>query len=266
VSSAVKSARKTNFNTRVLSVINRNIETKQKVINIYENAQIYGCGLLRPADASIVADPGLFRDNILADLHLQRGATQEQMLGNKIENCKLTIRGFVKSNEWHVDHNNSTLPFEVHMLAFKRKKSMDNHIDIIKQLPGNQTGPIDASIINSVYPFNKDSYVIKCHRVFRLRPLRLISHTSGVPAAGDVAINSQQSNAPMFQRFYQTIPISKMLNYSDGITAPSNDWLGLAFYVVNADGTLLTYGAGAGKAYQYRSAITLDAVLTWKDS
>ena len=53
--------------------------------------------------------------------------------------------------------------------------------------------------------------------------------------------------------------------YSDVLLTPGNDLCGISFYVVNADGKLLTHGSSrSSKAYQYRSAVIMDAVLTYQ--
>ena len=44
------------------------------------------------------------------------------------------------------------------MLIYKRKKNADGDPLFIKSLPNNTVGEIDHTLINSVYPFNKDGY------------------------------------------------------------------------------------------------------------
>lgn len=240
----------TTFNKRVLQVVDRTRETKMKIVSVFNENNITGFGMTTVGSTA----QGLNNKNILSAIALAQGTNQEQRVGNEVGSCKLRLRGFVQSNPYESSNNTSTLPFEVHMLVYKRKKSMDNTYDIIKSLPNNSTGEIDNTIINTLYPFNKDSYIIKKHRVFRLRPL--------VHQVSEVGhINPQSSNAPMFQRFIQDINISNKLLYSDDLTHPSNDWVGILFYCVNPDGSSMTSTQAI-----YRAKVTMDAVLTYKDA
>ena len=269
---AVKAASNTRFNTRVLQVVNRSRETKQKVISLESNQPIPGAGLSIPVGSSITTVPGLKIVNLLNSMDLHQGVTQEQRIGNEIDDCHLTIRGVLTSSTYRAQtgtppYNSSSLPFEVHMLVYKRKKNADGDPLFIKSLPTNAVGPIDQTLINSVYPFNKDGYIIKKHRVFRLRPL--VHHTVSSATAGGAEhqlVNSQQSNAPMFARFQCNIPISKKLLYPDGTQIPTNDWCSVAFYVINPDGGDLINTSHTPNLYEERVNLSLDAVLRFKDA
>jgi hypothetical protein len=245
---AVATAARTNFNKRVLQVINRNSETKMKIVEIFSDQDITGFGMKTVGGAT----QGVSNRNILSTIALAQGTEQEQRIGNEVGSCKLRLRGYVQSNVYS-NSNASLLPFEVHMVVYKRKKSIDNTFDIIKSLPSNTTGEIDNTIMNTLMPFNKDSYIIKKHRVFRMRP----------PAAntGTNTINAVQSDDPMFRRFQQDINISNTLKYSDQLEVPSNDWVGVLFYVINGDGGIWD---GTGTSPQ-RAKVNMQAVLTYKD-
>jgi hypothetical protein len=239
----------TTFNKRVLQVVDRTRETKMKIFDCFTSEEIHGFGM--KTQGSTVQ--GIKINNLLSKAALAQGTEQEQRIGNEVSNARLKLRGFIHSNTYDSATNNSTLPFEVHMVVYKRKKSIDNTFDIIKSLPSNSTGEIDGTLMNTLYPFNKDSYIIKKHRVFRMRPL---SHEDSTGP-----INPQSSNAPMFQRFIQEINISNKLMYSDTLTVPSNDWVGVLFYCINGDGE-----SGGSASGQIRAKVTMDAVLTYKDA
>lgn len=246
--------------TRVVkSMINRSQETKLKVVNIQTDKEIPGAGLTD--DGSVGYAAGLVDTNLFSTIALAQGVQQEQRVGNKVDNAYLVITGVIRSDPHDDGRNASNLPFEVHMVAYRRRKSIMNTYDQLKTMPHNTVGPVNHSLINSTYPFNKDSYEILKHRVFKLRPLEAnISN-------GDFLVNGQTSNAPMFRRFKQHLKISKKLLFQDGNTVPSNTWVGVAFYVINPDGSILHQpGVSHPSAYQVRARVTYDASLKFKDA
>ena len=245
-------APKMSFNERVRKVINGEAETKKKVVNIFNLSNVNGVGLT----TTTTPLGGLTQANILDTLAIAQGNEQEEREGNKIQNCMLKVRGVIQSSEYaptgSTTVNDSNYPFEVHMVFYKLKKLITNSYKDIKVLPNNSTGTVDGTLINSVYPYNKDEYIIRKVRVFRLRPL--VAPT----IANNPYINAQQSNAPAFHRFVETIDIHKELKYNDQETVPANDWVGVSFFVINGDGAVLEQTTA-------RAQITMDAVLTYKD-
>jgi hypothetical protein len=217
----------------------RDTETKMKVVNIVDDSPIKGAGLLDVGGA-VGTPPGYAINNVLASIGMARGTDQETFIGNQIDHCNLQIRGFIQSRPYDSATNPSLLPYEVHMIIWKRKKNVTNNYDQLKQKMGNTTGAVTYELMNSLYPWNRDSYIIKKHRVFKMRPL---AQVTSVSTDHNALANPQYSNAPAFQRFVQNIPISKKLIYADQNTTPSNDWVGVAFYIINGDGTNLTHGS-----------------------
>jgi hypothetical protein len=246
---------KQTFNKRVLAVVNRNTETKMKIVNIFNESVIHGFGLKTTAGITPTV-PGATNTNILQTMDLQQGMNQEGRIGNEVGNCKLRLRGYIHSLLYSDTTNTSYLPYEVHMLVYKKKKEITNDFSNIKSLPNNSVGEIDHTIINTVYPFNTDSYIIKKHRVFKMRPLLSNAFTN------EGHYNSQFSNAPAFRRFQVDINISNKLMYADKLNIPSNDWVGVLFYVINGDGGELYNGSN----WQQRCKVSMDAVLTYKDA
>jgi len=238
---------KMSFNERVRKVMRGEAETKEKVVNIFNQSAIQGVGL----DKTTAPPMGLTQTNILDVLAIAQGTEQEEREGNKIQDCRLRLRGFIQSNGYDPSNNSSTYSYEVHMVFFKEKKSILNDNSQLKQLPSNNTGIVDGTVINSLYSYNKDKYIIRKVRVFKLRPLAVVT-------AGNAITNSQQSNAPAYVRFVETIDIHKELKYNDQSTVPSSDWLGVSFFVINGDNTQLA-------ATQVRAKCTMDAVLRYKD-
>ena len=179
---------KMSFNERVRKVMRGEAETKEKVVNIFNQSAVHGVGL----DATTTPANGLTQTNILDVLSIQQGTEQEEREGNKIQDCRLRLRGFIQSNEYSAT-NTSTYPFEVHMVFFKEKKSILNDNSELKQLPNNNTGIVDGTVLNSLYPYNKDKYIIRKVRVFKLRPLN-----SGISSTSSALINSHHSNQSLF--------------------------------------------------------------------
>ena len=134
---AKRATKKMSFNERVRSVIRGSAETKEKVVNVFNESPINGCGL-----AQLSPIQGVTQPNLLDTLDIEQGTEQEQREGNKIENCKLSVRGFIHSKPWDnvSGTNTSTVPYEVHMVFYKHKKSIDNSNTDLKILPNNTTG------------------------------------------------------------------------------------------------------------------------------
>lgn len=258
-------AYKATFNKRVLAIVKRQSETKLRVVKVYDKQSVHGSGLATTTYTGMTTPitpvaPGLAKKNLLEFINLDQGTEQEQRIGNSITDAKLRIRGFIQSAVYNSNTNASLLPFEVHMLVYKRKRDYTNPYDILKAYPNNVTGQISSDIITTLYPWNKDSYHIIKHRVFRMRPLQheiAVNTTTGI-------VNPQNSDALPFQRFICNIPIRKVLKFSDGLDFPSNDWVGVLFYVINGDGSIVANPTT--NTWDQRALVSMDAVLTFKDA
>ena len=263
---ASKKSSKISFDKKVELVLNKNLETKLKVSAVCNHVELPGAGLSDVV--GVGSAPGLVFNNLFTSLNLTRGSTQEAFAGNQIDNCKLQVRGFIDSLPYHADTNNHLLPYEVHMLVYKRKKNIgtgstvSNDVLKLKTYPNNTCGGVTYEIMNSLYPWNKDGYIIKKHRVFRMRP-RVAEVEGG--DADHFQINSQMSNAPMFQRFVQDIPINSKLFIPDHEHLPANEWVGVAFYVINGDGGHCTHGSHP-PYWDDRCKVSMDVILKWKDA
>jgi len=242
------------FNQRVRKVLAADSETKMKIQNVFNEANIIGEGLVDMGPFSPIPT-GLTDSNLLQTIGVQQGSEQEERQGNKISNCRLTLRGVIQGLEYDSTTNTNNYPYEVHMVFYKEKKSINNDRFQLKSLPNNQTGEITGQLMNSVYPYNKDKYIIRKVRVFRLRPLGEISPSTTLESY----VNNQWSNAPAFHRFVETIDIHKDLRYNDNSTVPANDWCAVSFFVINGNGQL------SGPMPGSRAKVTMDAVLTFKD-
>uniref|UniRef100_UPI004047B319 hypothetical protein n=1 Tax=Limnohabitans sp. TaxID=1907725 RepID=UPI004047B319 len=234
---------KMTFEKRVMSVVHKQAETKQKVIALFDNTPVQGCGLI----SGVAVPQGLQVISIPSSMAVAQGTDQEQRLGNQINNCKLRCRGLIETLPYDATTNPNNYNYEVHMVIFKHKNDNQNNTQYFKQLPSGAIGPVDGTLINTMYPYNKDSFIIKKVKTFRMTPF--------ISSAGLQVL--AQPNTYLFKRFYLDIPVPKIWKFQDGNTTPTNDWTSIGFYVVNADGST--------NINQVRCQLTMDATLTYDD-
>lgn len=254
---AVAKARKDNFKSKVLNVMNSQLERKMKTWNVANGVPIKGTGLALGTDGTTRC--GAFQS--LLDIsagQIAQGTANDQRIGNAIGNVKLSLRGVIYSNVYNASSNNQHVPFEVWLLAFKEKNNKSYNPDKLKIAPGavGET-ELTGEGLNSVRPWNKKSYVIKKVRMFKMRCHP--EHTA--PGATTPLLNANTSDAGyrLSQRFSMTIPIAKHLKYDDNSNIPTNDWCHFCLYVVNSDG----HGLDSTMA---RARCSIDACLTYSDA
>lgn len=229
------------FEKRVLNVVNKQAETKLKVVSLFNNTNLTSGGL-QPS-----AGTGLQIQNILQNIGVVQGTEQEERQGNQIQNCRLSFRGLIETLEYNASTNNNIYGYECHIVFFKHKTDPNGNIDSLKVLPSNLTGPVDGTLINTMYPYNKDMYIIKKVKIIRMNSV--IPNTSYVQPSQDNTFN--------YKRFRVDIPIKKILKFNDGVGFPSNEWCSVGVFIVNGDGDATT-----GKI---RAQMTMDAQLRYDD-
>lgn len=247
----------------VKTTIARNVEQKMLVMpfvgSIAAAAAIPGMGLMASPWSTAGFQPGIYKSNMFNAMGMGQGVTQDTRIGNSVKTKSLTFRGVVGSLPYSAT-NTGQLPFEVHLLWFKRKK-----YDVaavapphdLKHYATNSMLGVEPTLMGSVIPWNKDAYIIKAHKVFRLRPLRI-----GVTSPG---INPQNSDAPQFHRFHVNVPIKENLMFEDGSIIPTNDWCSFAAYVINSDGTV-AFDSSTPPQWQERAYISMDMVYRYTDA
>lgn len=250
----------------VKNTLDRNLEQKMTVMpvlgTISQAISIPGMGLQASPWSTGGFYPGIYKANLFTAMAMGQGPHQDQRIGNCVKTKALTFRGVVGALPTS-GTNTGLLPFEVHLLWYKRKKydvaAVHAPADL-KHYATNSLLGVGPSLMNSVIPWNKDAYVIKAHKVFRLRPL-----ASTFAAAATVQYNNQNSNAPQFHRFHVTIPIKENLIFEDNATIPQNDWLSFAAYVINSDGTV-AFDTSTPPQWQERAYISMDMVYRYTDA
>lgn len=265
--SIVKRRPRTKATSKIVSIVKntlaRNVEQKMNVMplvgNISASVAIPGQGLMASPWSTAGFQPGIFKSNVFNGMALGTGVHQDQRIGNSVKTKSLTFRGVVGSLPYSAT-NTGQLPFEVHLLWFKRKKydvaAVVPPADL-KHYATNSLMGVEPTLMSSVLPWNKDAYIIKAERVFRLRPLR-VNATSN-------SINQQNSDAPQFHRFHVNIPIKENLIFEDQSIIPSNEWLSFAAYVINSDGTV-AFDGSTPPQWQERAYMSMDMVYRYTDA
>lgn len=264
---AVRRRPATRRTSKIVSIVKttlaRNLEQKMTVMpfvgNIAQAVTIPGMGLNASPWSTAGFQPGIYKANMFSVMAMGQGTHQDQRIGNSVKTKSLSFRGVVGSMPYSAT-NTGQLPFEVHLLWFKAKKynvaAVTPPLDL-KQYATNTLLGVDPTLMSTVLPWNKDAYIIKAHKVFRLRPLRI-----GVTSN---SINPQNSDAPQFHRFHVKIPIATNLMFEDNGFIPSNDWCSFAAYVINSDGTV-SFDGSTPPQWNERAYISMDMVYNYTDA
>lgn len=229
---AVRAANTKTFNTKVNKALKSMslIERRQKTVTL--STQITkGSGLITTDQTSPVTTHGICYQNLFNTMLLNRGDEQGEFNGNKISDVKLNISGVAISQPYNSSTNSSVMPFEVWFVFYKNRDGVqaNGKPNDMKQYPNNQVGDIH-DIFTTTYPWNKDQFIIKGVKRFKLRANPQDTDQN------NVYLNSVTSNAPIFRRFNYQVPVAKVLKYGDGENIPTNDYISLGIYVMNGDG------------------------------
>ena len=246
---------------RIKAITLKEQETKVKVFALYDQTIPPNTGL---KNAAGTLQRGLYINNLLssATLSMGQGTSQQQRVGNSINNCRLNIKGFIVSNPQQALVNTSPYPFEVHIIAYKKKDDPNGDPNEILQYPNNTNSFITGGADSTLYPWNRKAYTIKKHKVFRMKanPITAISSTANAIGVENPSFNG--AGPQFFRRFSFDVPIKDVLQFDDSATGANNDWLSLGVYVVNGDGVVMDSTANP----QRRCKVTAFATLRYKDS
>lgn len=263
------------FRKRVLAVVRTQNEVKERSVVLtawtddsggstitYQHANIWGNGL--SAGYLFTSGNGYLIPDLLRTIPVIQGTSNQQRIGNQINVKSLTLRGFLTTTPFSTNFNPTILPFEVHMIVYKRKNDPLGSPAHIKNYTDNTNGGITGTAANSMLPWNTDNYRILKHRVFRMKPP---NHTGTFQNSPTLApVNVQQagsSNNPMFRRFAVNIPVASKFRYNDPDTVseqkyPVNDYVSVGFYCISGDGN-------AFSALSYPAQVYLTATLKYTD-
>lgn len=231
--SAKNGKKKMSFEKRVETIVDKNLETKHIQKWLLLNDGVTGGGLA----INTLSDNGAVVENVLSVLGTLTGSTTNHRVGDKIHPTTLNIRGAIKSNAYSAT-NTSNMPFEVHVLFYKKKNDITGAPNTIKWDVNRDQVAMDGSIARDLLPWNTNQYIIKKHLIKRLRPLPYVAVSSN-PVVG----NYGSENLPSMWRFSCNIPIKNELQYPHAAASnphiPVNDWLSMGIYIIDGAGAAL---------------------------
>jgi len=171
VKKAIKQAKKTMFNKRVLQVIKRDTETKHATPIIVD--QLYIEGYTATATTSTILDLSLVFSNIT------QGTTQTSRAGNRIEPSNVVFKGFLNYLVPSVE-NCPNEQFLLKMVVFRMKRGYSENPNMSKflQLGASAFAPINQ-LTDVIRQINKDEIVVYAVRTFKLGP----SSNNGSPGS-----------------------------------------------------------------------------------
>lgn len=238
----------------------KNQETKIKTWQLFDNQEPINFGLRLGGAGNL----GLLRPNVFGSpvFIMNQGTNQQERVGNVINNCYLTISGYVYSLPVDATHNFSPYPFTVKLIFYKAKNDPNGGPNEMLQYPDNTNGPFLGDTSTLTFPYNKKSYTIK--KVLNLRmkanPFLAVSTTPNPVGIENPQWNGSADQA--YRLFNCSIPVKRSLMFDDGGTSPQNDWLALGVSVHNGDGSVITPTG----SQQRRCRVTAYATLRYKDS
>lgn len=259
---AVNRYRAKSFTKAVTSVLNSASETKFKSKS-YNTDFVYGSGL-NNASMNPAHQRGLFYNNVMQDLNIEKGTQSNQRVGSYITPLYMKIDGYVVTQAYITDtgsgtglFNECTLPYDIKIMAFKFKPQMavPSYPDALNMvLINDATGAqsdvaFDGNIAREMLPLAHQIQMLATRKL-RMRP----------PLSGttDHTINGQTSNAPYYRYFSMKIPMPKKLTYEPGVNRPVNTWFSLAAYIIDGSGAAI-------HQQQVRCKMYARATLAYKD-
>jgi hypothetical protein len=102
-------------------------------------------------------------------------------------------------------------------------------------------------------PFNRDLYKIIAHKRYNM------NNWFPPDADTNLAVAGNQGWGKVMHRFTIDCGVAKTLKFPDQYLFPSNDWVGIGFYVINTDGSL-------DPPTTARATVVMDAKLSFTDS
>lgn len=262
VRKAVRTANKKVFEKKVLNVMDKQAEVKQRTIILTEqpagvyNQSIKGGGL---TETTAATPAGWMITNLLQKIPIQKGTASTQRIGLAITPKELRLKGYIFASQYNSTTNNNPNPFEVVMVLFKRKNSVTMNTSQLK-LNANDSAAtgVTSSPWNDMYEWNRSEFVIKKVRRFKFKAATEVQNLTRAQTettvTNSVVINPQTGDArlPMIQRFNIVVPIKKELTYdvtTPETNTPVNDWCSVGFYIVNSDGTTPTASETRAQIY-----------------
>lgn len=254
----------------VKSVVHKNVETKQAVLQLCNQSPVPGGGLqLLQNNQS-----GIIKPTVIPTL--MQGTAVNQRIGNKVKPQSIKIKGYVRSLDYDAVTNINTRPMYAHIWLVIDKSIRAPYNKDGTQLYNNNPSnfkrnandpvPFDGSIMNALYGYNTDAYSVLAHRRIKLdcmQPTTIVGATTPLAVVQD-SINNGFVYAKPFNIVLKGRKLPKQLLYDEddtgsGLNQCTN--FNPLFYVAlqNADGTLSSY-------QQLRFAISAQSTLYYEDA
>lgn len=259
VAKAINKKNMSNIAKVVQNVLNKDAEVK--VVSNTELAnkvKVYGSGLSYAAGG-----PNQGWVSTVAGLipPIQQGTTQATRIGNKITPRGLNVRYSIyalpstdSSTGAGLGGNINpfvTLPFRVKVIIFRHRYATDDYSQNGILQTGATTSDLTSDIDSFFRPYNKDEFIIKYSKMFKLQPPR---HAMTSSYTGQ----SQDPYAKSMVIRNLNIKLPK-LRYNDNTSTPSNAQWYMAVAVCNEDSSVITAGT------QSRCEINVESHLYFTD-
>lgn len=238
----------------------KNQETKIKTWQLFDGQEPINYGLRLGGSGNL----GLLRPNVFGSpvFIMNQGTNQQERVGNVINNCYLTVSGYVYSLPVDPSSNFSPFPFTVKVIFYKCKNDPNGGPNEMLQYPDNTNGPFLGDTSTLTFPYNKKSYTVKKVLNLRMKSNPILAVSSQANAVGVENPSWNGSADQAYRLFSCSIPIKRSLQFDDTGTSPQNEWLAVGVSVHNGDGSVITPQGNQ----QRRCRITAYATLRYKDS
>jgi len=170
-------------------------------------------------------------------LTIVQGTGQGDRIGNQIRTEKLRLRFALYPNPQDATVNTNTIPQEVILYILMRKNGNNITPTSLSDFytDGNATAAPTSSLFDIISDVNKDNYTVKMVKNYKLG-FALNAGTGIVPTAQSFSNNDYKYNV------VDTIDVTKwapkVVQYSDGVTTPTNNLLFFVIMTVPANGSV----------------------------
>jgi len=170
-------------------------------------------------------------------LTIVQGTGQGDRIGNQIRTVRLRLRFAMYPNPQDATVNTNTLPQEVMLYILMRKSASNITPTSLNDFytNGNSSAAPTSSLFDCISDVNKDVYTVKAIKRYKLG-FALNAGTGIVPTAQSFSNNDYKYNVVETLDVTQWAP--KLVQYSDGVTTPTNNLLFFVVMTVPSNGSV----------------------------
>lgn len=237
----------------VKKVLNRELETKICMLNIFNQQNTLGYGLNSVTGLGLTTGGSIIPAVLQNDLQNGRD-------GNRINPTGFYIRYSLLARQatYLGTNDNPFMPFLCRVIIYSRKddKQSNDNREILQK--GNTAIDIGSAPETWMEPYNKDGFNIHYTKQILMQPHRRVT---GNAAPNQYAQDALISGARSFYFKKIKVDVPKKFIYDDADTnLPTNCNMYMAVCVCNVDGT-----AGGSLTTDQRVQVNADATLYYKD-